>query len=46
LISYLKAGHGSLAAVPEPAAGLLLALAAPAMALAARRRRGAKRSTI
>jgi hypothetical protein len=46
LITYLKGGHGSLAAVPEPAAWLLLALAAPAMALAARRRRSAMRSTI
>ena len=38
LITYLKTGHGSLSAVPEPATYVLLAVALPAMVTVARRR--------
>ncbi len=45
LITYLKTGHGSLSAVPEPATYVLLAVALPAMVTVARRRI-AKKSNI
>jgi hypothetical protein len=38
LITYLKTGHGSLSAVPEPGTYVLLAAALPAMVTVARRR--------
>jgi hypothetical protein len=45
LITYLKTGHGSLSAVPEPATYVLLVVALPAMVTVARRRI-AKKSNI
>jgi hypothetical protein len=45
LITYLKTGHGSLSAVPEPGTYVLLAAALPAMVTVARRR-VAKKSNI
>ncbi len=44
LLNYLKAGHGDLAAVPEPASLVLFGLAVPALTAVAYRRR--KSSTI
>ena len=42
LLSLLKSGGGSLAAVPEPASIVLMALALPGLVFAAARRRGSK----
>src|SRR5262249_722900 len=41
LVSLLTAGHGSASAVPEPGSFVLLGLALPALAVAARRRKQA-----
>jgi hypothetical protein len=38
LIAYLKGGHGSLSAVPEPATCILLAIGFPALVALSRRR--------
>jgi autotransporter-associated beta strand protein len=45
LATYIKTGHGSLSAVPEPATYVLLAMALPAMVTVVRRR-VAKKSSI